>query len=257
MKLLRRLLGAIVFLLSTVGILCCVVGMAGSWKAQQEAAQKVETISTRLDDALQRLSGANLRVEEALKKARADLNKFNKESVDLGGGPEKNRRTAVLLRGFLQQEAGPKIYDLGGRLATLSDAAIAVSSLLRSLEEMGVGHSRRINSNDLERTATQVSELSAGLKKLQGTLGERNDPVTEKEVVAAAKDVDLVLQKCEETAALWQSDLEDARKELPPLRARILSWLLLAAIGMTAVCAWVGLSQLSLFGRGWKWCRAA
>ncbi len=239
MKLLRRLLGAIVFLLSAVGFVCCVAGIVGSWKAQQEASQKVEMISTRLDDALQRLSDANQRVEEALKKARADVEQVNKKSAELDGGPEKNRLTTMLLRGMLQQEAGPKIYDLGGRLATFSDAAIAVSSLLRSLEEAGVGHGKRLNPDDLERTATRASDLSAGLQKLQGTLREGDNPATEKEVAGAANNVDLVLQKCEEAVAAWQSDLDDARKELPPLKARILGWLLLAAIGMTVVLAWV------------------
>ena len=257
MKLLRRLLGAIVFLLSAVGFVCCVAGIVGSWKAQQEASQKVETISTRLDDALQRLSDANQRVEEALKKARADVERVNKKSADLDGGPEKNRLTTVLLRGMLQKEAGPKIYDLGGRLATFSDAAIVVSSLLRSLEEVGVGHSSRLDPDDLERTAKRASELSTGLQKLQGTLREGDNPTDEKEVVAAGKNVDRLLQKCEETVKAWQTDLDDARKELPPLKAKILGWLLFAAIGMTVVFAWVGLSQMSLFAHGWKWCWGA
>ena len=53
---------------------------------------------------------------------------------------------------------------------------------------------------------------------------------------------------------LLRLDVDAARAELPRLKARILGWLTLLAVAVTVVCTWVGVSKISLFAHGWKWC---
>src|ERR1700676_5214531 len=78
MRLLLRCVGALVLLLSTFGIVCCVAGVVGVWMLRQTASEKVLNISTRLDVGLQRASDANEKVRRALEKARADVAKVGK-----------------------------------------------------------------------------------------------------------------------------------------------------------------------------------
>jgi hypothetical protein len=54
----------------------------------------------------------------------------------------------------------------------------------------------------------------------------------------------------------WQSDLDGAREELARVQAEALGWLTLGAVAVSALCAWVGVSQISLFAYAWGWCRA-
>src|SRR5262249_45011597 len=129
MRLLRRLGGAGVLLLSTVGIIGCVAGIVGIWMFHQRFSEKVETISAKLDVGLQRVCDANQNVRSAVDRARADVANIGKESADLGGGGEKSRRASRTLRTLIVQQVGPNMDDLGGRLATLSDAAAVISSL--------------------------------------------------------------------------------------------------------------------------------
>jgi hypothetical protein len=136
MRLLRRVGGVLVLLLSAVGIIGCASGIIGIWMLYQSVSDKVQTISARLDVGLQRASAANQNVGRAIERARADVATVSKESADLGGGGEKGRRASRALRTVIQQQAGPNIDDLGGRLATLSDATVAVFSLLESFQEI-------------------------------------------------------------------------------------------------------------------------
>jgi hypothetical protein len=66
MAFLRRLGIAVVLLLSTVGILCCVAGIISGWVFYQRVSEKVRTILDNLDDGLQRMSAANETVRGAV-----------------------------------------------------------------------------------------------------------------------------------------------------------------------------------------------
>src|SRR5581483_6993442 len=134
MSLLRRFLGTLVALLSTVGIICCLAGIVGIWMFHQGMSAKVKSITARLDGGLQRVSIANQNVQRALEQARASTGKVSKESTALGSSDEKSRRTGSALRKLVRQQVGPNINSLGVQLATFSDAAAAVSSLLQSFQ---------------------------------------------------------------------------------------------------------------------------
>src|SRR5579864_4024048 len=83
MRLLLRLLGAIVVLLSTIGLIACIAAIVGAWKLQQETSQKVENVTTRVDVGLQRASDVTKNVRRALEKARGDVAEVNKEAAAL------------------------------------------------------------------------------------------------------------------------------------------------------------------------------
>jgi hypothetical protein len=247
----RRALGAVVLALSSLGVVCCATGAVGVWVARRELSRRAETLDARVAVALERSSAANEGVRRALEKARADVRRVSKESAGLVPQPKENRRAAGLLRKQILSQVGPHIDDLGGQLATSSAAATAVASLLQSLQELPLGDAGPI----LGRAADQASQLSAALRKLQAAIGE-GDEAAGREVAAAAAEMDRVLQKCQATTEDWQSDLDAARERQARLRARLPGWLVLGAVAVTALGAWVGVSQVSLAAHAWKWLRA-
>lgn len=256
MSFLRRLGGAIVLILSTVAIVGCVAGILGIWMLLQGASERVQRITDRLDAALQRVSDAKQNVEIAVGKARADVAHVGKESADLGGSGKKNRLAARTIRGFIQQQAGPAMDELGGRLATLSDCAIAVSSLLASYQEVPLARASRIDSDQLKRRADEARQLSSILRRLEVALSGENTEIGRHQVAATTSEVDLFLQNCRTTISAWQSNLDEMRDDLAHVKARILGWLTCAAVVVTVLCAWLGAGQISLFARALRWCRA-
>jgi hypothetical protein len=256
MGILRRLVGAVVLLLSIAGTIGCVAGILGIWILLQGVSERVQRITDRFDAGLQRVSAANQNVLLAVSKARADVVNVGKESADLGGSGKKSRRAARTVRALIQQQAGPDIDELGGRLATLSDSAIAVSSLLESFQEVLLARASRIDSDQLKRRADEARQLSSILRRLEGTVGDGDNETARPEVAAATDEVDLFLQKCQSTVDAWQSDLDETRDDLAHVKAKILGWLTCAAIAVTVLCTWVGAGQVSLFACALWWRRA-
>src|SRR5262249_38277361 len=150
----------------------------------------------------------------------------------------KGRLATGIVRRMIRQEAGPKVNEVSGRLDTFSDAAVAVSSLLESLQGFPLAETGRLRPEQVERLSGQASRLSAALQQLQAVVGDGDGPAGEQEVAAAAGEVERVLQRCQAVVDEVKADLDAARDELPRLEARILGWMLLTAIAVTVVCAW-------------------
>jgi hypothetical protein len=254
MGLLRRLVAAVVLLLSTVGNVGCVAAILSIWMLSQGVSERVRRVTDKVDVGLQRASAANQNAQIAMEKARADVAHVDKESEDLGDGGKKSRRAARTIRALIQQQAGPSMDELGGRLSTLSDCAVAVSSLLESFQEVPLARASRVDSDQLKRRADEAQRLSSILRRLEETVGDGDSGTSRQEVAAAKSKVDLVLQKCQVTVDAWQSDLDGARDDLVHVKAKLLGWLTCAAIVVMVLCAWVGAGQISLFAHALRWC---
>jgi hypothetical protein len=243
-----------VLLLATVGIVGCVAGGIGIWTFCRKASERVEKISARLDVGLQRVSAANQQIQRAVAKARADLAEVSKESAKPREGGAKSRRTSRAVRTLIQKQVGPNLDNLGGRLDTLSDTAVAVSSLLQSFQELPNSRSGRLQPEQAERWADQAQQLSATLRQLEAVVGDGEKESSGREVADATSAVDRVLEKCQAMVDDWQSELDAAGEELSEVKAEILGWLKLTAIAVTLLCAWIGAGQISLFAHALHWC---
>lgn len=257
MRILGRSLGAILLVISAVGMIACAASVIAIWVGRSLVVQRIERIETRLDAAIQRASSATRDVLGALETAREDVNRVGKDSAGLGSEPAKDRRTTGRLRKLIDREVGPNIGELRGRLATASEAAVVTASLLRSFQDLPLGQSSRIDPDKLERTTEQAAQLSAALQKLQAAIGEGDQPANEREVLSSANDIDLVLQRCQATVEDWQSQLEATREALAYFESHVNGWLAVVTIAVTVLCVWMGLGQISLSIHGWKRFRSA
>lgn len=251
----RWFMGAVVLVFSTVGIIGCVVGSIGIWMFCQTASERAQNIFTRLDTGLERAAAVSQTVRQAVDKARKDVARADRESANLAEGGEKSNRAARSLRTLVQKQIAPGVDNLGGRLATLSDAAVALSAVLESLQELPGGGTGRIKPNTLERWGDEAQQLSATLRRLEGVVGDENRGSAAHEVTAATSAVDLALQRCQTTLDEWQDNLDLVREGLPQVRTTVNHWLGLTPIGVSLVCLWMILAQMSLFARALKWCR--
>jgi hypothetical protein len=257
MALPRRVGGAIVLLLSIVGTVCCVAGIIGIWMLHQGVFDRVQRITDRLDTGLLRMSVAVQNIHSAFATARSDMVNIGTESAGLGGGGEKSRRASRAIRTLLQQRARPDLDDLSGRLATLSDAAAAVASLLQSFQELSPGRLSRIEPDRLLRPTDEVRQLSAILRRLEAAFGDEEKVGSQRDVEGATSEVDVILRRCQAAVENWQSDLAAARADLARVRGEIPGWMTYTAAAATALCLWMGVGQISLFGSALRWARGA
>jgi hypothetical protein len=227
----------------------------GIWVFHQTASERVENVFTRLDLGLQRASVANQNLQRAVGRARADVAEVGKESGDLGQGGEKGGRASRTVRALLQQKVGPNVEELGGRLATLSDAAVVVSSLLESFQELPRRWAGRIEPGKLEGWGEEVQQLSTRLRRLEAVVAGGDKETSGQELAATTSQVDLVLQRCQAKVDDWESNLDAAREEMGWVRPKVAGGLTLTAIAVTVLLGWVAAGQVSLFAHALRWFR--
>jgi hypothetical protein len=157
-----------------------------------------------------------------------------------------------VLRTVIPHQAAPNIDEVGGRLATLSDAAVAASSLLESFQELPTGPRVRVEPDLLKRRAEEVRQLSASLRRLDAALGDGEEGRSSREA-AATNEVDHVLEKYQDAVDSWQPDLDAAREGPARVQAHVVSWQMYVAIAITVLLVWVAAGQISLFGRPLEW----
>ena len=252
--LLRRSAGALGLILSTVGMVCCAGGVIGIWVFRQDASERLPKAFARLDVGLQRASAANGNLQRAVGKARTDVAEVGKGSGDLGQGGGKGRRASRTLKTLIQK-VGPDVEDLGGRLATLSDVAVTVSSLLETFQELLPGRIGHLEPGQLERWEEEARKLSTSLRRLEAVVGEGEKETGGQQVAAATNEVDLVLQRCQTQANAWQADLDAAREKMRQVRAQVAGWLTPTAVAVTVLLVWVAVGQISLFAHALQWFR--
>jgi hypothetical protein len=255
MVLLRRFGGALVLIFSAAGVACCAAGVIGIWVFYQAASERVQKGFARLDAGMQRASTATDNLRHAVGKARTNVAEAGRESGDLGPAGGKERRVSHKLKTLIQQKVGPDLENLGGRLATLSDAAVTVSSFLDSFQELLPGRTVRFEPGQLEHWEEEARQLSTGLRRLEAVVDEGGEEPGGQHVTAATSEVDLALQKCQAKADAWRSDLAGAREEIQHVRAKVRGWVTLAAVGVTILLAWVAAGQVSLFAHALRWVR--
>jgi hypothetical protein len=248
----RRFLGTLVLLLAAVGIVVCLAGIVAIWMFHQRVYTKVEDVTTRLDGGLERASTANHKVRQAVEQARTSVGKVRQEAGS-AGSKERGRLAAGTARKLIRQQVAPNVKDVGVRLATLSDAATAISSLLQSLQEAQPFQTGRLPSDRVEGWTDQAEHLSATLHRLETVVGDGNKDSSEQEVDAASSAVDLALQRCQARLDRWQSELQDARENVRSVKAEVLGWLTTAVVVVSLLIAWVASGQISLFAHGLKW----
>jgi hypothetical protein len=255
MVLLRRLSAVIVLFFSFVGILCCALVIAGIWIGQQKASQKIQAVSDRIDAGLQRASAANQNVRSALDKALADMRSVDEKAVEVRTGGEKGARAVRAVRTIVQQKAAPEVDDLGGRLDTLADAAAVASSLLQTVREVAPVRGIPIDADQLRQRSGDAQRASVVLHRLENVLDDENQQPNSDDITNATSQVELALQKCQETVNQWQEQIDSIREDLANITRKTIAWLAFAAVATTAIFAWIGLGQICLFARGLRWLR--
>ena len=257
MKSIRRFMGAMALLLATAGTVGCVAGISAMWMFHTSMYERVVKTAAAVDGGLERASSTIQNVQRAVRKARADVAQVRKESAGVGNRADKTPRVSRAVRTLIQQQVGPDVEELGGRLATLGDAAVAVSSVLQTFQELPLSGAVHLKPDRFESWADEVKQLSASLRRLEDMVGDGDTEADGREVTAATSDVDVALQKCQEKVGQWQSDLDAVREQVQGFTSAILRWWTALAIAVTFLLVWVATGQISLFAHALGWFRKA
>jgi hypothetical protein len=253
MKVCKRILAVLTVLLATAGLLLSLAGIVGVWIVREPVTERATWVFGRIAAALKDADRGLDHVKTSLARAADRLDTVKEEQRKLAQG---SRRPSGL-RGFLarkvQQSVAPKLGDAHESLQTVAEAAVVVNSVLEdvgsfpflSVSGLDVGPLTEINRR-LANVGPQAWELS----RLLGA------PEPDADTAAQFTRVERTLKTMRGLLAQYEPRLTQVRERTEELKARTLSWITPGAIGISLVCFWIALSQVSVLFHAWSWWRA-
>jgi hypothetical protein len=255
MKVCKRILAGLTFLISLAMLLLSLAGGIGVWVVKEPVRDKAIHVFERIDEALDIADQSLDHVKASLARAAERLDGVREEQRKLASNPPKLNAMRRFLTQTVQQRVAPELGDANEKLHTVAEAAVVVNSVLEdagnfpflSITGLDVDQLREINGS-LSRVATSAWNLAR-------QLGEpaASDP----DSATQLSRVDRTLKTIQGLVARYEPQLKEVRQRTETLKSRTLPWITPAVIVVSVVCFWIALSQLSLLVHSCSWWRRA
>jgi hypothetical protein len=255
MKVLVRILAAVVLLLGAAALLLSVAGGIGIWIVKGPATAKATRVFERIDAALDIADQALAQGNTSLARAAERLDNSREEHRRLAQQPMPNTALLRTLSRTVQRTVAPEIGNAHEKLHTVAEAAVVVNAVL---EDVGNLPFLSVTGLDIDR----LTEMNSGLAdvgpaawELSRLLGE-----PEPDSGAARNQLSRVEQSLVSVRGMigeFERPLTEVRQRTEALKARTLPWITPASLLISLACFWIALSQLSVLAHAWSWWRRA
>jgi hypothetical protein len=257
----RTSLGGGILLLSVLGLLICLAGLIGVWMVKDRVEAVGNAIFSAADDSLAFVDAKIDRVNEAVEKSRQRVGGMSKAAERLRDEKADARKEAepllqVIDEVFQQLKAaeswlGSSLAAAQG-LARVSQAVVSSEYAATRGESTGVEIAQRVQD-----VSEKVTEALATLQVLRQEIVEFRDTgklarEVAARVVARVADLDGRLTTISTRIEKFDTRVATAKASIGNLQQRIHWWMVVAAVALSAVFGWFGVSQISMMGYGWR-----
>jgi hypothetical protein len=259
MPIIRRILCLMALALGFVGVVVCVAGLPGVWVIGSRVQQVVDNAFAAIDDSLLRVDGRIAQTQESVEAAKVTTEGMEQTLRDW-----TKREAGERVRSRL--ELDEKAEQLSNRLRQVDDwLEFSESSIrlaqraLELVESIGVPAKSQAAGRlmgELASLRTQLTQTMDAVGRIAERTSELGDEKPRKErldqVVQIAVKAVATLGSMESRLANARDRLSELRTWTQDLETRVHRWLLIGAIGVSLLIAWMAAGQYFLCRHGWK-----
>ncbi len=256
-----RLIGLGAVLFSVVGLLVCLAGIVGVWTVKSRVNAIGNAAFSAADGSLAFVDAKIDRVKEALDKSRQRVGWISKAAErlrDVKADARKEREPLLqaLDEVFQQLKAAESWLDSCNAVASgvskLSEAMVTSEYAASHEDATGIAIAQRI-----QELSVAVTDALANVQSVRQELVDLRDTgKVAREVVATvvAHVVDLDGKLANLSARLENvgSKVTQAKASVDALHQRLHWWTAFAAVALTILLTWFGISQIGMMGHGWR-----
>jgi hypothetical protein len=254
MSFVRRLLAVVVILVSAAFLIAALAGSISVWVVKQPLIERTTKIGDRVDRALALAERGLGEVDAGLQKATESVNAIKDNHAKLGGDKEQNRFLMRLIAMRIDEGLAPQVQDTRQRLLAVTEAAVAINSVLGDLNELPSGSISGPDADRLKQISDLLQRLAASAQELNGMLtNPKPEGVSADAVGARVINIDQVLQTIRARVAEYLLQVTDFKQQVDTLRSRILRGVNLGTPIASLVFLWIAVSQVSLLVHAWSW----
>ena len=266
MNILRKVLAVIVMIICVIFFVVGVGGVFGAWWAHGEGNQLVTDLSGLTIRTAQRAQETTVKIDAGLDRALTAVDNISTTVKNAGDKIEQHNELIAAADKILNTDLLAETEKLPGPVGGLVDAATTVRATVDWLKQTSE------TLNKIPFLAKQPLPNLEGLDKIDEALTKVEKTVQDvrdfkKDLADKATATADILTKVPATVAKVHEDLSAAKRlvpevqqslkeielAVPQLQARVMSYTTTAAIGITVLCVWLAVSQVSLFIHALGW----
>lgn len=261
MKFVRLSIGGGAIVLSLSGLLVCTAGVFATWMLKSRVEAVSHAVFGAADKSLVFVEGAVDRVEQALDRGRRRVNWISKAVERLrnaaADAKEDSEPLLLALEEVYQQVKAAESWLESSRavvqgVGSVSEAVISSEYAASHEDSTGIALAQRV-----QELSERVAEVLATLQDLRNELIELRDKgqlarAIAGRVAARVVDLDGKLARVSARVEEFRAKVARTKASLGDLQQRVHWWILVAAVAITILFAWFGISQIGMVGHGWR-----
>jgi hypothetical protein len=255
MQTFKRILAAIVMVISVLVLVLNLTGIVGTWIVRARLATQLVGIVTAAEARATTVKQGLDRLDTALTQARDQVAAVEQDVQAFGTDLEQNKPLLAAISDKLGLELGPLFDSAREIMATVREAVAAVNSTIEAINaipfvSVPVPELETVKklSRDVESFRTEVQDLRTAIDQrrsdiIQGAVSIITTPTSQ---------IGSTIGEMQTTVSGYSQKIGAVQEGLSNLKSAIgrgLTWL---AIILTLILLWIAFSQVGLFVLGWR-----
>ncbi len=261
MNIVRRLAGHGTLLLAVLGLFLCIGGIVGVWVGKSRVDPVGAAVFGTADEALGFVDIKLDRVKQVLERSRRRVSEMSRIAERLRSAEANARRECEPLLQTLEEvyqelRSAESWLDsshaIAGGVSRVSEAVVSSEYAASHQESAGLTVAHQVQA-----CADALTDAIAKLQAIRVELIELRDKgkLARKAavgIVARVADLDGKLASMCARIEKLDARVATTRASCADLSQRFRWWTQVAAVGVTVILAWFGISQIVMMGCGWR-----
>jgi methyl-accepting chemotaxis protein len=255
MQTLKRILAAVVIVISVLLLVLSLAGIVGTWMLRAQLAQDLVRLATAAETQAAAVKQGLDRLDTVLTRARDEVAGVEQDVQAFGTDLEQNKPLLTAISNVLGVELNPLVDSAREIMAGVREAVAAVNSAIEAINALpfvsvptpelaGVKELAR----DVESFRTQVQELRAAVDQRRTEIIQGATSL----ITTPASQIRSTLDEMQTTVSGYSRQLGAVQERLVDFKSSIGGRLTWAAVMLTLLLLWMAFSQAGLVVLGWR-----
>jgi gas vesicle protein len=256
LKMIGRVL---VLVVAVLVIVLSLAGIIGAWWVNSVASDITLKVFSVVQGGVEVVDTAVGRVDDLVQTARSEVQQAGETVTTIASNLQENHPILTALSERVETRLGPGIDKVQEALAPVHDALVTVSGAVSFANSIPFVQERAPGLEQMDKTFTRLSALSADVQQLRTTLREATTAGADKLTQTAAtaltdltSRIDAGLADIQSSVQALQSDITALQGRLQERQSRLLLTYNLAALAVTALFIWMIYSQVIVVRYHWS-----
>jgi hypothetical protein len=252
---LKRILAAIVMVISILVLVLNLAGIVGTWMIRAQLANGLGHLATVAGTQVTTVKQGLDRLDTTLIRARDRVVAVEQDVQAFGTNLEENKVLLTAISDAIGIELSPLVDSAREITTSVREAAAAVSSAIEAINAIPFVSVPTPELGGVKKLSQDVEAFRTEVQDLRGAIDQRRSEIiqgTTSLITTPTSQIHGTLDTMQTTVSGSSQRLGAVQEELSAFKSSIGRWLTGVAVILTLLLLWIAFSQAGLVVLGWR-----